>query len=65
MNHFIIESDDGRVLRINQVGIYLGGSDPTLFSDEQAAKKVAETVVAILSTGRVTMKLSVRKETAP
>lgn len=62
MNQFFIESTDGRFLRINQIGITLGGSDPSRFIVEQGARQIAETVQGLLASNGVDVKLIVKKE---
>lgn len=62
---FIIESTDGRVLRASDVGLVLGGSDPHKYQDEKLAQQVANTVMGILGSHNINIKLHVRREDHP
>lgn len=59
---FYIETvPDGRVLRCGDVGITFGGSDPSKYSTEQLAKKVADSVMGIIAAHGRDIKLVVKR----
>jgi hypothetical protein len=57
MGQWIVEADDGRVLRVSEVGMILSGSDPEKYGNRDLANKVAEGFMGLMVVHGIKLNL--------